>query len=65
VQTDNAPRTDYKHTVILDSSGKPGTLAALLQTMSLQSSSVQPFPSSAGGVDIEVVIGADWNPPAQ
>jgi LCP family protein required for cell wall assembly len=65
VQTDNAPRSDYKHTVIFDSAGKPGTLAALLQTMSLQFSSVQPLPSSVDGVDIEVVIGADWKPPAQ
>jgi polyisoprenyl-teichoic acid--peptidoglycan teichoic acid transferase len=65
VQTENAPRSDYEHTVVFDSAGKPGTLAALLQTLSLKSSNVQPLASSVDGVDIEVVLGADWKPPAQ
>lgn len=65
VQVDNAPRSDYKQTVILDSAEKPETLAALLQTMSLQSTSVQKLPSPVSGVDIEVIIGADWTPPLQ
>lgn len=65
VQTDNASRSDYKHTVVFDSAGKPGTLAALLQTMSLQTTNVQPLPATTDGIDIEVVIGADWTPPAE
>jgi polyisoprenyl-teichoic acid--peptidoglycan teichoic acid transferase len=65
VQTDNARRSDYKQTVILDSAGKPGTLAALLQALSMQAASVQPLPSSVNNVDIEVILGADWTLPAQ
>jgi LCP family protein required for cell wall assembly len=65
VQTGNASHSDYKQTVILDSADKPGTLAALIQAMSLQGTNVQPLPSSVAGVDIEVIIGADWIPPAQ
>jgi LCP family protein required for cell wall assembly len=65
VQIDNAPRTDYKETVILDSADKPETLAALLQTLSLHATGVQKLSSSVNGVDIEVIIGADWTPPQQ
>jgi polyisoprenyl-teichoic acid--peptidoglycan teichoic acid transferase len=65
VQINNAPRSDYQHTIVFDSSVKQGTLVALLQLLSLQSSSVRPFPTSVDGVDIEIVLGADWKLPAE
>ena len=64
VQTGNAPRNNYKETVILDSPGKPDTVDALLQTMSVSAASVQPLSPSINDFDIEVIIGADWTPPS-
>lgn len=65
VQTGNADRTDYKQTVIQSSPATPGTLAAILQAMSLPGTRVQPLAATESSVDIQIVIGADWSPPSQ
>lgn len=64
VRTGNAPSNAYKQTLILNSATTPGTLHSLVETMSVQASNVQPLPASADGLDIEVIIGADWTPPS-
>ncbi len=65
VQTGNADRLDYGETLILDSGSDPSTLAALTKALSVSPANVRKLPMSTSDADIEIILGANWKPPAQ
>ncbi|HEY6041322.1 MAG TPA: LCP family protein [Anaerolineae bacterium] len=64
VLVDNADRTDYANSVLIDYVEKPATLAALAKWMNIRENRISSASDTSDTVDIRVIIGADWTPPS-
>ncbi len=62
----NADRFDYAKTVIIDYSGnKNATVTALAQLFHVDPANIRRTTDVKSDVDIRVILGADWTPPAE
>ena len=64
VLVDNADRTDYANSALIDYVEKPATLAALVKWMNIREDRIRNASDTSDTVDIRVIIGADWTPPS-
>lgn len=64
VLVDNADRTDYANTMLIDFVEKPATLAALSKWMNIREDRIRTVVEASDAVDIRIIIGADWTPPS-
>ncbi len=64
VLVDNADKSDYARTVAIDYAEKPATLAALAQWMKIAPQNIRNAPENGNGMDIRLIVGADWSPPS-
>lgn len=63
VETGRSDRTDYTKTIIVDYSGKTFTLEKLSEDVGVPLKEVRSNPSLQSGVDIRVILGADFKFP--
>jgi LCP family protein required for cell wall assembly len=62
----NADRFDYPKTVLVDYSGaKNATITALAKIFRVDPENIRRSPKAQSDVDIRVILGADWTPPAE
>jgi hypothetical protein len=59
-RADGADRDDYAATVVIDRTGKVGTVARLVGSLGLTPASVRKESGGAGGVDVTVILGTDF-----
>ncbi|MGE5138354.1 MAG: LCP family protein, partial [Rudaea sp.] len=64
VQVGNAQRSDYRSSVIVLSGDLPQTVAAISEALNVQPANVQQA-QTPSGIDVQVIVGADWVPPPQ
>ena len=65
VQVGNAERADYAQSRIENFTDKSASLAAVLSALKLVASQIQTITDASVAADIRIILGADWNPPAQ
>ncbi|MGE5140035.1 MAG: LCP family protein [Rudaea sp.] len=63
VQIGNAPRSNYKQTIIYTYDDLPRTGAALAQALGIPASSVQKGTSAPADANVQIILGIDWIPP--
>ncbi len=56
----NADRSDYAHTIIIDYSGKPQTVAALAELLKVSEENIR-SENLAMGTDVRVILGQDFS----
>jgi len=62
----NADRFDYPKTVLIDYSGsKNATVTALAKMFRIDPENIRRSPNVKSDVDIRIILGADWTPPAE
>jgi LCP family protein required for cell wall assembly len=59
----NADRLDYAKSIIIDYTGKPYTAKYLMDLMGLSESQILSQSNPDSGVDLAVILGADWQVP--
>lgn len=58
-----ADRSDYTQTQIIASDGKPFTLRQLVDLLAIGDENIRPATSASSGVDIQLILGADFRLP--
>ncbi len=60
----NADRDDYAQTQIIDYGGKSFALRQLVELLAIGDENIRPATNANGDVDIQIILGADFTPPA-